>query len=176
VQQYGQTGNVRCFVQDGGRRHIFFLLIIYMLYYYLSMYKCCTRVDIKIPTKMLATAKQDICMCFCQMFTNKFITNPYLCVKIYENSHCCNISINEVLFKLNLFTKAKKKYVCVYCHMSKKSRVCRSGLFFFIIIIIDKTGNSRSGIRFRYLIFENDELCSFSTFFALNFDKKLAVE
>jgi hypothetical protein len=53
VQQYGQTGNVRCFVQDGGRRHIFFLLIIYMLYYYLSMYKCCTRVDIKIPTKML---------------------------------------------------------------------------------------------------------------------------
>jgi hypothetical protein len=44
---------------------------------------------------------------------------------------------------------AKKKYMCVYCHMSKKSRVGRSGLIFFIII--DKTGNSRS--RFRYLIF-----------------------
>ena len=27
--------------------------------------------------------------------------------------------------------KAKKKYMCVYCHMSKKSRVGRSGLFFF---------------------------------------------
>ena len=49
--------------------------------------------------------------------------------------------------------KAKKKYMCVYCHMSKKSRVGRSGLIFFFIIIIDKTGNSRS--RFRNLIFEN---------------------
>ena len=45
-----------------------------------------------------------------------------------------------------------KKNMCVYCHMSKKSRVGRSGLIFFFIII-DKTGNSRS--RFRYLIFEN---------------------
>ena len=27
--------------------------------------------------------------------------------------------------------------------------------YFFIFFIIDKTGNSRSGIRFRYLIFEN---------------------
>ena len=52
----------------------------------------------------------------------------------------------------------------------------------------DKTGNSRYGIRFRHFIFEisgkpsfveavfYDELRSFSTFFALNFDKKLAVE
>ena len=27
--------------------------------------------------------------------------------------------------------QAKKKYMCVYCHMSKKSRVGRSGLIFF---------------------------------------------
>ena len=27
--------------------------------------------------------------------------------------------------------KAKKKYMCVYCHMSKKSRVGRSALIFF---------------------------------------------
>ena len=27
--------------------------------------------------------------------------------------------------------KAKKKYMCVYCHMSKKSRVGRSGFFFY---------------------------------------------
>ena len=46
-----------------------------------------------------------------------------------------------------------KKNMCVYCHMSKKSRVGRSGLIIFFII--DKTGNSRSRIRFRYLIFEN---------------------
>ena len=51
---------------------------------------------------------------------------------------------------------------------------------------IDKTGNSHS--RFRYFIYEisgkpsfvetvfYDELHIFTTFFALNFDKKLAVE
>ena len=79
--------------------------------------------------------------------------------------------------------KAKKIIMCVYCHMSKKSRVGRSALFFFFTI--GKTGNSRSdsGITFskfpvsRYLLkLFYDELHSFSTFFALNFDKKLAVE
>jgi hypothetical protein len=72
--------------------------------------------------------------------------------------------------------------------MSKKSKVGRSALFFFFLITIGKTGNS----RFRFLNpipvfhFRNfgkpsfvlklfyDELRSFSTFFALNFDKKLA--
>ena len=47
---------------------------------------------------------------------------------------------------------AKKKYMCVYCHMSKKSRVGRHYYFFFLTI--GKTGNSHSGIRFRYFIFE----------------------
>jgi hypothetical protein len=47
---------------------------------------------------------------------------------------------------------AKKKYICVYCHMSKKSRVGRHYFFFFLTI--GKTGNSHSGIRFRYFIFE----------------------
>ena len=42
--------------------------------------------------------------------------------------------------------EAKKKYICVYCHMSTKSRVGRSGLIFFFIII-EKTGNSRSRFR-----------------------------
>jgi hypothetical protein len=58
-------------------------------------------------------------------------------------------------------------------------------IFFFTI---GKTGNGRSGIRFWYFNFEisgkpsfveavfYDELHSFSTFFALNFNKKLAVE
>jgi hypothetical protein len=73
-----------------------------------------------------------------------------------------------------------KKKMCVYCHMSKKSRVGRSGLILFFII--GKTGNSRSRFRNPIPVFHfrnfrlNDELCSFSTFFALNFDKKLAVE
>jgi hypothetical protein len=69
--------------------------------------------------------------------------------------------------------------MCVYCRMSKKSRVGRSGLIFFFIIIIAKD----SGISFsKFLVSRHllklfyDELCSFSTFFALNFNKKLAVE
>jgi hypothetical protein len=38
-------------------------------------------------------------------------------------------------------------------YVSKKSRVGRSALIFFFLTI-GKTGNSRSGIRFRYFIFE----------------------
>ena len=39
--------------------------------------------------------------------------------KDYEIHNCC------------FSAKAKKKYMCVYCHMSKKSRVGRSALIFF---------------------------------------------
>jgi hypothetical protein len=69
--------------------------------------------------------------------------------------------------------------------MSKKYRVGRSTLtFFFFFLTIGKTEivipESDSDISFwkfsvsRHLFY--DELHSFSTFFALNFDKKLAVE
>ena len=79
--------------------------------------------------------------------------------------------------------------MCVYCHMSKKSRVGRSALFFLVFYLIFfklsakpeiVVPESNSGIPFskfpvsRRLFY--DELYSFSTFFALNFDKKLAVE
>ena len=47
--------------------------------------------------------------------------------------------------------RPKKKNMCVYCHMSKKSRVGRSALIFFFFITIGKIGNSRS--RFRNPIF-----------------------
>ena len=78
--------------------------------------------------------------------------------------------------------------------MSKKSRVGRSALllffFFFKLLAKPEIVVPGSGIRFRYFIFEisgkpsfveavfinDDELRSFSSFFALNFDKKLAVE
>ena len=82
--------------------------------------------------------------------------------------------------------------MCVYGHMSKKSRVGRSALNFFFLFIIGKTEIviPSSGIWFWYFIFEisgkpsfveavlhvYDELNSFSTFFALIFDQKLAVE
>ena len=55
--------------------------------------------------------------------------------------------------------RPKKKYMCVYCHMSKKSRVGWSGLIFFYFIFLLSTKPEivvpGSGIRFRYLIFEN---------------------
>ena len=54
--------------------------------------------------------------------------------KDYEIHNCC------------FSAKAKKKSMCVYCHMSKKSRVGRSALIFFFFII-DKTGNSRARFR-----------------------------
>jgi hypothetical protein len=36
----------------------------------------------------------------------------------------------------HIFEKAKKKYMCVYCRMSKKYRVGRSGLFFFFFYLL----------------------------------------
>jgi hypothetical protein len=76
--------------------------------------------------------------------------------------------------------------MCVCCHMSKKSRVGRPGLLYFFLLSAKPeivVPESDSGISFskfqvsRHLLkLFYDELCSFSTFFALNFDKKLAVE
>ena len=77
--------------------------------------------------------------------------------------------------------------MCVYGHISKKSRVGQHFLFFWLSAKLEIVVPG-SGIRFRYFIFEiygkpsfveavfYDELRSFSTFFALNLDKKLAVE
>jgi hypothetical protein len=77
--------------------------------------------------------------------------------------------------------------MCVYGHISKKSRVgWHNFLIFFLLSAKPEIVVRGSGIR--YFIFEisgkpsfveavfYDELRSFSTFFALNFDKKLAVE
>jgi hypothetical protein len=43
-----------------------------------------------------------------------------------------------------------KKNMCVYCHMSKKSRVGRSALIFFFLL----SAKPESRSRFRYFIFE----------------------
>ena len=50
------------------------------------------------------------------------------------------------------YTKAKKKYMCVYCHMSKKSRVGRSALIFFFKLSA-KPEIVVPGILFRYFVF-----------------------
>ena len=75
--------------------------------------------------------------------------------------------------------------------MSKKYRVGRSTLIllkcFFLLSTKPEIVIRGSGIRFRYFIFKisskpsfvklfYDKLRSFSTFFGLNFSKKLAVE
>ena len=76
--------------------------------------------------------------------------------------------------------------MCVYGHISKKSRVGWHHFLFFLLSTKQEIVVRGSGIR--YFIFEisgkpsfveavfYDELRSFSTFFALNFNKKLAVE
>jgi hypothetical protein len=50
--------------------------------------------------------------------------------------------------------KAKKNNMCVYGHMSKKSRVGRH-TFFLLLSTKPEIVVTGSGIRFRYLIFEN---------------------
>jgi hypothetical protein len=55
--------------------------------------------------------------------------------KDYEIHNCC------------FSAKAKKKSMCVYCHMSKKSRVGRSALIIIFFLTIVKTRNSRSRFR-----------------------------
>jgi hypothetical protein len=47
--------------------------------------------------------------------------------------------------------KAKKKYMCVYCHMSKKSRVGRSNLLDQMSVLFCLL----QGLIFRLLNFEN---------------------
>ena len=78
-------------------------------------------------------------------------------------------------------SQAKKKNMCVYCHMSKKSRVGRSGSIFFLLlakpeIVVSDISFSKFPVSRHLLKLFYDELCSFSTFFAFNFDKKLVVE
>ena len=96
----------------------------------------------------------------------------------------------HLLSTIQITVRPKKKNVCVYGHISKKSRQLFYFFYFFFFLLSAKPEIvvPGSGIRFRYFIFEisgklsfveavfYDELHSFSTFFALNFDKKLAVE
>jgi hypothetical protein len=63
---------------------------------------------------------------------------------------------NNMLLRADVIDKAKKKYMCVYCHMSKKSRVGRTGLIFFLLLLLStKPEIVVSGIQFRYFIFKN---------------------
>jgi hypothetical protein len=59
----------------------------------------------------------------------------------------------KVILPLAMFAKAKKKYMWVYCQMSKKSRVGRLGLLLLFFFIIGKTGNSCSRFQNRIPVF-----------------------
>ena len=62
--------------------------------------------------------------------------------------------VMQVAVFLQIF-RPKKKIMCVYCHMSKKSRVGRSGLiYFFLLSAKPEIVVPGSGIWFRYFIFE----------------------
>ena len=64
---------------------------------------------------------------------------------------------NNMLLRADVIDKAKKKYMCVYCHMSKKSGVGRSGFIFFFFLLLSAKPEivvPGSGIQFRYFIFE----------------------
>ena len=92
----------------------------------------------------------------------------------------------HLLSTVQITVRPKKKKICVFTVTLKKILGSVGIKHFFFTI--GKTENSRSRFRNPIFHFRNlnkpsfveavfyDELCSFSTFFALNFDKKLAVE
>ena len=79
-------------------------------------------------------------------------------------------------------TEAKKK-ICVFTVACQKNLGSVGQDYFFYFLLLSAKPESDSGISFskfsvsRHLLkLFYDGLCSFSTIFALNFDKKLAVE
>ena len=118
---------------------------------------------------------------------------PFLCtslnlIKLVLSNHLSYMT----LFQCSLGRSGQKKIMCVYCHMLKKIQGWSVGIiiiFFFYYyyrqnrkqwfpvpesesgISISKFPVSRHLLKLFY-----DELCNFSTFFAFNFDKQLAVE
>jgi hypothetical protein len=96
----------------------------------------------------------------------------------------------HLLSTVQITVRPKKKKICVFTVTVKKILGSVGIKYFFFFFTIGKTGNSRSRFWNPILVFHflnlnkrsfveavfYDELCSFSTFFALNFDKKLAVE
>ena len=70
-----------------------------------------------------------------------------VCISIKIVTYTCNLHV------YNIPILGQKKYMCVYCHMSKKSRVGRLGLiFFFLLSAKPEIVVPGSGIR--YFIFE----------------------
>ena len=70
---------------------------------------------------------------------------------------CLKYFIPEFFFMSTIqafFPLGQKKYMCVYCHMSKKSRVGRSVLIFFFFKLSAKPEIVIPGSGIRYFIFE----------------------
>jgi hypothetical protein len=75
---------------------------------------------------------------------------PFLCTSLNLIKLVLSIHLSYMtLFQCSLGRSGQKKIMCVYCHMLKKSRVGRSGLLFFFLLLLLSTKTGNSGSRFR---------------------------
>jgi hypothetical protein len=106
----------------------------------------------------------------------------YGCGKFSSNHVIFIKYLKTMLFCIHLRSLGQKKiYVCLLSHVKKNLGSVGINFFFKLSlkpeIVVPGSGSDISFSKFpvsRHLFY--DELHSFSTFFALNFDKKLAVE
>ena len=125
--------------------------------------------------------------------TTSLTMHSVFIVRLIAHWSCDNMNLDVTLYgttlyasvSLTFFSRPKKKYVCLLSHVKKiQGRSVCIKIFFFYYRQNRKQSfpvlESDSGISFskfpvsRHLLkLFYDELHSFSTFFALNFDKKL---
>jgi hypothetical protein len=87
----------------------------------------------------------------CNIYKHLPVLNFSICILSLSQKK----NLMKVITKVHMIrcTVSPKKNMCVYCHMSKKSRVGRSTLIFFFLTI-GKTGYSRSRFQNPIFIFE----------------------
>ena len=90
------------------------------------------------------------------LLVNFFKYNPIKLSEQNMNFHMviCNHGISMSNVVEGSMVTAKKIYMCVYCHMSKKSRVGRSALILFFFKLTAKPEIVVPGSGIRYFIFE----------------------
>ena len=72
----------------------------------------------------------------CLSLVLNFLQNPTQAAKLKRAFNGQKVTNKLSLTFTFTFDKAKKKYMCVYCHMSKQSRAGRSALIFFFFFFL----------------------------------------